>query len=58
VLLPILGRALPFLEELGVPYKTIFLNFDDGENGVEGPDFVKRNPASQVPLVYDLKLVS
>ena len=41
------------LEELGLPYETIFLEFGNAPNGVEGSDFLKKNPAGRVPLIYD-----
>jgi glutathione S-transferase len=41
------------LEELGLPYEAIFLEFGKAPDGVEGPEFLKKNPAGRVPLIYD-----
>jgi glutathione S-transferase len=46
-------KTVTVLEELNIPYETIFLDFGAGKNGVEGSDFKKKNPAGRVPLIYD-----
>jgi glutathione S-transferase len=46
-------KTVTILEELGLPYETIFLEFGNVKNGVEGSDFLKKNPAGRVPLIYD-----
>jgi hypothetical protein len=39
--------------ELDIPIETIFLEFGKGKNGVQGADFLLKNPAGRVPLIYD-----
>jgi glutathione S-transferase len=46
-------KTVTVLEELGLSYETIFLEFGKAPNGVEGKDFIKKNPAGRVPLIYD-----
>jgi glutathione S-transferase len=46
-------KTVTVLAELGLPYETIFLEFGKAPNGVEGDDFIKKNPAGRVPLIYD-----
>lgn len=41
------------LEELKIPYETIFLDFGKGTNGVEDIEFMKKNLVGKVPLIYD-----
>ncbi|KAL9476136.1 hypothetical protein ACSS6W_005977 [Trichoderma asperelloides] len=40
-------------EELGIPYTVKYLNFGNNEEGVEYPDFLKKNAAGRVPLIHD-----
>jgi glutathione S-transferase len=46
-------KTVNLLEELGLKYETIFLEFGASEHGVQGEDFMKKNPAGRVPLIYD-----
>jgi glutathione S-transferase len=46
-------KTVTILKELGLPYETIFYEFGNSENGVEGEEFLKKNPAGRVPLIYD-----
>lgn len=40
-------------EELGIPYRTEYLDFGNKERGVEHPDFLQKNAAGRVPLIHD-----
>ena len=42
-----------YCEELGLPYKSIFIEMNDSENGVKGPAFLKLNPNGRVPAIVD-----
>jgi len=41
------------LHALNIPYKTTYLEFGDGENGVKGSSFLKVNPNGRVPAIVD-----
>ena len=44
-------RASIMLEECGVPYKTITVDLEKGEQ--KAPNFLKINPSGQVPAIVD-----
>jgi glutathione S-transferase len=48
-------KTVMVLEELNLPYETVFLEFGKLPGGVESDEFLKRNPAGRVPLLYDPK---
>lgn len=48
-------KSVLVLEELGVDYKTEYLDFGSDKNGVEHPKFLQKNPAGRVPLLWDPK---
>lgn len=39
--------------ELDIPSEIVYLEFGKGKNGVQGADFLLKNPAGRVPLIYD-----
>ena len=41
------------LEELGLTYKTIFLDFQSGEQ--KAPEYTKFNPNGRIPTLIDHK---
>ena len=38
---------------LDIPIETIYLEFGEGKNEVQGADFLLKNSAGRVPLIYD-----
>lgn len=46
-------KNVTIFEELGLPYETTYLDFGDSKGGVEHADFLKKNPAGRVPLIWD-----
>lgn len=49
---PPAGRKITFvLEELGLKYETIFLDFQSGEH--KGPEYLKINPNGRIPALID-----
>lgn len=46
-------KVAVFLEELGLPYETVYLNMDKKEQ--KAPEFLKFNPNGRIPALVDHK---
>jgi len=41
------------LEELGIPYTPVYMQFNDQVGGVKHPDYLKINPNGRIPAIVD-----
>lgn len=46
-------KVAVFLEELGLPYETVYLDMDKKEQ--KAPDYLKFNPNGRIPALVDHK---